>query len=102
MTGGAGVVLAAGGGAASAGLIGFLVVVGLIIACALLFRSMNKHIRGVRERELAAQQEESPGDEAPSSPTGTPTLPRRGGSIADKKAWQAEHAAGPDGTVRGD
>jgi len=31
------------------GLIGFLVVLGLAVACFLLFRSMNKHLRKVPE-----------------------------------------------------
>ncbi len=91
---------AAVGQGAAAGLIGFLVVVGLIVACALLFWSMNRRIRRVRERALAAQQETSPAGEAPPSPSIPPA--RRRSTLADKKAWQQEHAAGPDGTVRRD
>ncbi len=92
-------ILAFGRGA-SAGLLGFLVVVCLIVACFFLFRSMNRRIRRVQERELAARREVSPDGEASPSPAVPPA--RRRSTLADKKAWQEKHTAGPDGTVRRD
>jgi hypothetical protein len=91
------VILAASGGAGT-GLIGFLVVVCLVVASVLLFRSMNRRIRRVRERALAAQAE-SGQDGGPAATetrqAGPPGRGQRRSSIADAKAWQAEHSQQP-------
>jgi O-antigen ligase len=47
----------------SAGLVGFLVILALIIAAVLLFRSMAKHLRRVPDR-FDAGGDESPDDAA--------------------------------------
>ncbi|TWE11870.1 hypothetical protein [Rudaeicoccus suwonensis] len=49
--------------AVTAGIWGFLVLFALAIACWLLFRSMNNHLRGVRwreeDREAALQEQQA-------------------------------------------
>lgn len=45
------------------GFVGFVVTFALAVACILLFRSMTKHLRGVRHREdLGAVDREADGD----------------------------------------
>jgi hypothetical protein len=70
----------AAAGAVSAGGLGFLVVLGLIVVCVLLFRSMSHRLRNVRENFPAppAGSEPEPGEGTPATGSPVRSAPDRG------------------------
>lgn len=63
-------VLADGDDAFGAGFIAFVVVVALCVACYFLFRSMNKHLKGLPAHFPPPGTEDLSDEAAPTAPTG--------------------------------
>jgi hypothetical protein len=78
--------LAGGDSALGAGFIAFVVVVALCVASGLLFRSMNRHLKGLPTRFPPAPTPEVAPDGEPSAPSGQTPAETRAQTPAETPA----------------